>query len=140
MLYFKKNLRISVKKMVFLITLFLMMSMIVGCAEKAFIKSKQQNTFEGYSQFLESHGDSEFAEEAMKLRDKKAFDAVKQKDTLEAYKLFLSDYADSEYADEAAYLKTNRMFIITNKISIYDTYLTEYPTGKFIHKIKEQKE
>ena len=91
-----------------------------GCAESAFLKAKQMNTFESYGDFLDDYGDSEFAVEALQLKVQKAFDMTRQKDTLEAYKQFLSDYGDSQFADEATYRKIKRLFEITGKISVYD--------------------
>lgn len=136
----------NVHKYTFIVLSFYLFSLFIyGCnsTEKDWKQAESLNTVQSYSQFIENHKSSPYAETAKERIIELDWHTAKQKNNIEAYKLFTQKYPASKYVQECKVIIEQLVYTeatVKNTPQAYDEFIKSYPDSKFIKKAKLNKD
>lgn len=120
--------------------------------EKDWEAAQEENTLEGYKEFLDKYPDSRYKNELIRRanrlirqQEREEWEEVKKKDTLEDYKKFIEKYSPHgyyiDYAKEAIRnleIDDWRVAESENTIEAYEKFLEKWaPDGEYVNDAKE---
>ncbi|MGZ3862460.1 MAG: WG repeat-containing protein [Bacteroidia bacterium] len=108
---------------------------------KAYMKFMRNPTIESSEKYLQVYFQSPFNKKVFCLRDSFAFTQLKTKMSSEACQNYMLTYPQSCYLDETRSMNEFSLYIETTGTRTdkgYETYLSKFPTGKYIQLAKEE--